>query len=55
MISCEQPGKSLKNNVLNVIMRLADQEHYVVCEVNGVCEVHTSGFSVEGDVLTFMG
>ena len=74
MISCEQPGKSLKNNGLNVIMRLADQEHYVVCEVNGtplahaaivrgnlfrltngVCEVHASGFSVDGDVLTFMG
>ena len=22
---------------------------------NGVCEVHASGFSVDGDVLTFMG
>ena len=74
MISCEQPGKSPKSSGLNVIMRLADQEHYVVCEVNGtplahaaivrgnlfrltngVCEVHASGFSVEGDVLTFMG
>ena len=42
MISCEQPGKSLKNNVLNVITRLADQEHYVVCEVNGTPLAHAA-------------
>jgi hypothetical protein len=23
--------------------------------MNGVCEVHASGFSLDGDVLTFMG
>jgi hypothetical protein len=74
MISCEQPGKSPKNNGLNVIMRVADQQHYVVYGTNGtplahaaivrgnlfrltngVCEVHASGFSVDGDVLTLYG